>query len=112
MFQIITHESIEPVAERVGSTGELTKHMKKTHHTENICCKLSSYRQTESNGVAVTNLFHVTAEVHTCHRVPVTLEMSLKSRIRLYGERHRQRETNISSHIKAHENLFQVSFSH
>lgn len=43
--------------------------------------KISEHRQTNTNtqrkGVAVTNLFHTAAEVHTCHCVPVTLEMSL-----------------------------------
>lgn len=36
---------------------------------------------------AVTNLFHVAAEVHTGHSVPMTLKMSLKGWIRLCGER-------------------------
>lgn len=43
--------------------------------------KISEHRQTNTNTqrkvVAVTNLFHTAAEVHTCHCVPVTLEMSL-----------------------------------
>lgn len=43
------------------------------------------------NEVAITNLFHVAAEVHTCHSVPVTLEMSLQSWIRLHGERDRDK---------------------
>lgn len=52
--------------------------------------------QTHGEVVAVTNLFHIAAEVHTCHIVPVTLKVSLEGWIRLDGQRDRKK---LSSHI-------------
>lgn len=46
-----------------------------------------THTKQEKKVVVVTKLFHVAAEVHTCHSVPVTLEVSFKGWIRLHGQR-------------------------
>ena len=79
---------MEPVAGGGGGTGEWTEHnvsQQKPFHSN-----ISDNTKTEKKAVAITNLFHVAAEVHTCHSVPVTLEMSLKGWIRLYGQRDKE----------------------
>lgn len=70
MFQIMTQESIEPVAMRGAGTGE-TRWCFVADHRNIHQRKLNKKRF-----VIVTNLFHVVADVHTCHTVPVALEMS------------------------------------
>lgn len=87
MFQIITQESMEPVAERAGRVGEWSEDTEhRIHAIHKLKQKDNSKQIQEINiekktqwkkAVAVTNLFHVAAEVHTCHSVSVTLEMSL-----------------------------------
>lgn len=67
MFQIMTQESIEPVAMRGAGTCQTS------------WCFVADQRNIHQRKLIkkrlVTNLFHVVADVHTCHTVPVALEM-------------------------------------
>lgn len=84
MFQIMTLASMEPVAKRKESAGE--------QDTQNeirdikLCAgnvikgsdtQVYYIMRQMVNKLSFTNLFHSAADVHTCHSVLVTLEVSL-----------------------------------
>lgn len=81
MFQIITHESTEPVAERIKNTDKKENDFAERKNTLAI-------RKIKEK--IPTNLFHIATEIYARHCTPVTLEMPLKGGIRLF-ERKREK---------------------
>ena len=88
MFQTITHESLEPVAERSPEKKSYYVHVSyfflKGHINvgEKAC-------QSKKNTRISTDLFHVTVDVHACHTVLVAFEIPFKAGVRLYTDTQR-----------------------